>query len=124
MEKSHVSLETKICPACDKQHQTGSILLDRRLKESMDRETPTGFALCPEHKKDGFVCLIVCDPSKSQPSVDGTMLPQNAYRTGEVIHMKKSAAKHILNMNVSAFKFCYIDISAAEAIRKMAEEAK
>ena len=50
MPKSYVTIEQHVCPVCGKAHDTGTILLDRRLRERFDMYTPTGYGLCPEHK--------------------------------------------------------------------------
>ena len=67
-DKSHVSLEQHVCLVCGTAFDTGAILLDKRLRASMERHTATGWGLCPEHQKladDGFVALIECDPQRS-----------------------------------------------------------
>ena len=59
-DKSHVSLEQHVCLVCGKAFDTGTILLDKRLRASMEHHTKTGWGLCPEHQKladDGFVAL-------------------------------------------------------------------
>ena len=64
-DKSHVSLEQHVCLVCGTRFDTGAILLDRRLRASMERHTATGWGLCPEHQKlsdEGFVALVECDP--------------------------------------------------------------
>ena len=64
-DKSHVSLERHVCLVCGTAFDTGSILLDKRLRASMERYTTTGWDLCAEHQKlsdDGFVALVECDP--------------------------------------------------------------
>ena len=48
--KSYVSIEQKQCPICGTLHDVG-ILLDRRLRDSMEQSTVTGYDLCPEHKE-------------------------------------------------------------------------
>ncbi len=59
-DKSHVSLERRVCLVCGTHFDTGSVLLDKRLRASMERYTTTGWGLCAEHQKlfdDGFVAL-------------------------------------------------------------------
>jgi hypothetical protein len=70
-EKSHVSLERHLCLVCGAEYDTGAILLDRRLRASLDRHTTTGWGLCPEHRRlcdEGFVALVECDPARSAVS--------------------------------------------------------
>ena len=86
-EKSHVSIEQHICLVCGAAFETGSILLDRRLRAIMEHHTKTGWGLCPEHQKladDGFVALVECDPQRSGSQADGRMKPEQAYRTGRL----------------------------------------
>ena len=45
--KSHVGMEQNVCPVCGKAFDTGTILLDRRLRNSLERKTVTGWSLCP-----------------------------------------------------------------------------
>ncbi|WP_430522156.1 hypothetical protein [Pseudomonas aeruginosa] len=46
-DKSHVSLEQHVCLVCGTAFDTGAILLDKRLRASMERHTATGWGLCP-----------------------------------------------------------------------------
>ncbi len=50
-DKSHVSLEQHVCLVCGKAFDTGAVLLDKRLRASMEHHTKTGWGLCPEHQK-------------------------------------------------------------------------
>ena len=50
-ELSYVSMAVHYCPCCQKNHSTDEILLDRRMKRSLQRETTTGMSLCPSCKK-------------------------------------------------------------------------
>lgn len=45
-EKSYVSMEQNVCAVCGKTFDTGSILLDRRMQDSMERHTVTDWGLC------------------------------------------------------------------------------
>ena len=59
--KSYVSIEKNQCPICSTLHDVG-IPLDRRLRDSMEQYTVTGYDLCPEHKElheKGFIALVV-----------------------------------------------------------------
>lgn len=88
MTKSHVSMETAVCPVCGIEHETGAILFDLRLLPSMEGRTATRWAMCPEHKKlfdDGFVAMV----EAAAPSASTTALKQeDARRTGRLMHMK------------------------------------
>lgn len=97
-EKSHVSIEQKICSVCGQVYDTKSLLLDTKLKERFDRNTITGWGLCPEHQKlfdDGYLAMVEIDPEKSTFN-GNTLKPEDAYRTGRVAHLKREFAEHLL----------------------------
>jgi len=91
--KSHVSMEQHECFICGKLYDTGAVLLDRRLRQSLERHTVTGSGLCPEHQKihdDGFIFLIECDPEKSErPGASGTLKASQVHRTGVVTQVRR-----------------------------------
>ena len=52
MSKSFVAIEQKMCPVCGVIHSHDcGLLLDKRLKESMDSHVTTGYGLCEEHDR-------------------------------------------------------------------------
>ena len=98
--KSYVSIEKKQCPICGTLHDVG-ILLDKRLRDSMEQYTVTGYDLCPEHKElheKGFIALVV--PAVS-PAEDVTHLKVETARSGKYLHIKREVLKNIL-VNVPA----------------------
>ncbi len=103
MSKSHVSMETKQCLVCAKEFNVG-VLLDRRLRDSLEPKTLTGYGLCDEHNKlfkDEYIALIGVDESKSTVETNGNILPHNAYRTGNVIHVKYSVLEGFFNIPIN-----------------------
>ncbi|EMB4104958.1 ATPase [Pseudomonas aeruginosa] len=109
-DKSHVSLEQHVCLVCGTRFDTGAILLDRRLRASMERHTATGWGLCPEHQKlsdDGFVALVECDPQRSgSPAGGGRVKPEQAYRTGRLAHLKREAFAQVFDVPIAADQPC------------------
>ena len=121
-DKSYVTMEQHRCLVCGQDYDTGSILIDRRLKNSFDRYTVTGTGLCPEHKKlheDGFVALVEADPAKSND-------PRNPYRTGRIAHIKEEAFDRVFNIPARTdgklHPMCYIDTEAFDKIVAMTEK--
>lgn len=99
MDKSHVSMEQKMCLVCGHPFDTNAILLDMKLRQSMDRHTVTGFGLCPEHQArydEGYVALVACDASKT-PVRGGTVAPQEVHRTGEIAHINHRMWEQLFN---------------------------
>ncbi len=124
-EKSHVSMETAVCPACGKEHDTGTILLDRRLRQSLERKTCTHWALCPEHKQqvdDGFVLLVGIDPDKSKYAVGDNMLPQDVYRTGDIVAIKEHAFNHVFNAVAPPRHVAFVEPAVITRLQTLARE--
>ena len=110
MEKSHVSLEQKICKVTGMPYDTDSLLLDRRLKNSLERHTITGWGISPEvqkHLDNGFVALVEIDPEKSDKLPDGNIAPSGAYRLGRIIYMRKEVAEQMINVPIK--ELCFVD---------------
>ena len=123
-DKSHVSLEQQVCLVCGIRFDTGAILLDRRLRASMDQHTATGWGLCPEHQTlfdDGFVALVECDPKRSgAPSSAGRMNPGQAYRTGRCAHLKREAFARVFDVPVAADLPCvFVEPGVIERLQAM-----
>lgn len=97
-EKSHVGMEQRLCVVCSHAYDTGSILLDKRLRATLDRNVVVGHGLCPEHQQkhdDGYVALVGCDPSKSTVGPDNRASPDEVWRTGSVAHLRRTAFEEL-----------------------------
>ena len=95
-DKSYVSVEKKQCPVCGTLHDVG-ILLDRRLRNSMEQSTVTGYDLCPEHKElheSGYIAFI--GVANNYHPQDNKGHVSDAPRTGEYIHMRRELAKQMI----------------------------
>ena len=105
-DKSHVSMEQHLCLVCGTSFDTGSILLDRRLRASLHRHTTTGWGLCSEHERlrsEGFVALVECDPQRSGARSDaGRLKPDQAYRTGRLAHIRREAFARVFDVAINA----------------------
>lgn len=126
--KSYVSMEQHVCPVCGESFDTGVILMDRRLRDSMERHTATGFELCDACKKlkeQGYVALVESDPEKSNVYYENDQphtKPQDAYRTGRVMHMRRQAFDRIFNIPVPEKMVCFIEPEVFEKIKAIVPE--
>ncbi|HCL4034881.1 ATPase [Pseudomonas aeruginosa] len=123
-DKSHVSMEQHVCLVCGVAFDTGAILLDKRLRASMERHTATGWGLCAEHQKladDGFVALVECDPQRSgSPASGGRVKPEQAYRTGRLAHLKREAFAQVFNVPIAADQPCvFVEPGVIEQLQTM-----
>ena len=123
-DKSHVSLEQHVCLVCGTAFDTGAILLDKRLRASMERRTATGWGLCPEHQKlsdDGFVALVECDPQRSRAAAGAArMKPDQAHRTGRLAHLKREVFADVFNVPIEDKQPCvFVEPGVIEQLQAM-----
>ena len=119
-------MEQKSCIVCAKTYDTNAILLDKRLKASLDRHTITGLGMCPadqEKADQGFIALVECDPERSSPN-GNIMKPEDAYRTGRIMHVKEKVFKGIFNISGKpTHKLAFIEIEAFDKLKNDYEKA-
>ena len=97
MTKSYATVETKQCPVCGELHDSGAVLLDTKLRERFERETCTGFALCPTHQNiinDGYIVLVGAD----EPARKGKVKLEQANLTGEAVFVRKEVAEQMFDL--------------------------
>jgi hypothetical protein len=117
-------MEQKVCPVCGQTFDTGAILLDKRLRNSLEHKTITGWDLCPEHAKlwkKGYIALVECDPEKSK-FTGATIRPDDAYRTGRVAHIRKAVAAQIFNVEMTS-PVAFVEPGVVDRLEKMQEGA-
>jgi hypothetical protein len=127
-EKSHVSLEQHLCLVCGLGFDTGGILFDRRLRQSMERHTVTGWGLCDAHRKlfeEGFVALIECDPERSGvPADQNHMRPEQAWRTGRLAHLRREVFASVADIALAPDVPCvFVEPGVIERLQAMARPA-
>ena len=125
--KSYVSVEVKVCEVCGSEWETNSLLLDKRLKESMESKTITGYGLCPEHQKlhdEGYIALIAIDETRSTNKPKNNFIKgmDGVYRTGGLAHIKREAAKRIFNCEIPSGPFMYCDDEVLHILKKMQQQ--
>lgn len=127
MDKSYVTMEQKQCIVCGKTFDTGSILLDRTLKNRFDMHTVTGIGMCEEHenlRKLGYVAMIGIDPTKSRITGNNVDDLSQAYRTGEIAHIRESAFKAIFNSEVPPKMVAFCEQEVITKLEAMQKEGK
>jgi len=123
MGKSYVTMETVFCIICGSEKESGAILMDRGLRDKFENTTCTGPGLCQEHQKlfdDGFIALVGADPEKSgDPLPNGNLNPEEAHRTGEVAHLKRSVFHNIFNVPCPNGPMAFVEPEVISALRGM-----
>ena len=113
MGKSFVTLEQRVCIVCGKEYDTDTLLIDKRMSEKFDMHTVTGWGMCNEHtelRQKDFIAMIEIDPEKSgEPDDQSQVKPDNAYRTGNILHLHIDAFRAMFNAEVPPKMICFID---------------
>ena len=125
MEKSYVSLDTKVCPICTKKHEVG-ILLDTRLRNTMEKHTITGYETCPEcktHIENNFVAFVSVDIEKSTRNSNEHLSVEGAYRTGRIAWLKKSVAEQMFGRKINSPMIFASDV-LIDDLERLRNEAK
>jgi hypothetical protein len=120
--KSFVTMETKICIVCGTEHESGSILLDTRMRDRFDHHTPTGWGMCDTceaQRNSGFVAMV--EANNSDPS-KGTLAPSDAARTGRIVWLKREAFEQVFNVPVPDKGVCFIEPGVIEQLQSLQAE--
>ncbi len=113
--KSHVSLEQKVCPVCGITHSHNcAVLLDKRLRNSMERHTITGYGLCEEHDRlnqEGYIMLVAVVEAK---------------RTGEVAAIKREVFMQLFNVPAAhaQLPMVYVEPEVIEVLKQRMSDAE
>lgn len=129
MSKSHVAMEQKMCLVTGKLYDTGTILLDRRMEDTLEQPTVTGWGFCPEVQEkldNGYVAFIGIDPEKSTIKNDRITIKndritkEDAYRTGKILYIRRSVLPNIINIPIPEdMQFMFIDDAALEQVAEI-----
>ena len=109
-----------MCPACGEEFDTGTILMDKRLRQTLERKTCTHWLLCPTHAKQidaGYILLVGADPDKSTISENQTIKPDGAYRTGEIAAVQGHLWDDLLGVPRPLKSFVYCEPEVIKQIR-------
>lgn len=111
-EKSHVALEYKICRVTGKKYATDSSLLDKRMRNTLERETVTGWGISPkvQEKLDDDYCAFI-GINYSDNQILSEEESNNPERTGEIIYLKEHVAKEIFDNKVQKINYMTLEIS-------------
>ena len=129
-DKSYVTMEQHICPVCGKTFDTGNIIMDKRLKESFDSKTVTGYGLCEEHEElfnQGYVALIEIDEKKSNlAGKNKDIHSKDVYRTGNLAHIKIDIFRNIFSFSPPHRNQAYVFVEEGliEKLKLLIEEDK
>jgi hypothetical protein len=122
--KSYVGLEQHICKVCGKPFDTGALLFDKRLRDTLKRKNLTGWGWCPEDaekKRNGYIALVGVLPGTG-PKYDDTMQNEEADRSGRLVHLKAEAFAGIFNCPVPPEGLCFVEDAVIEQLVQLENE--
>lgn len=121
-EKSHVGLKEHACQMCGNTHAVG-VLLDRRLRKSLEQHNVTGWSPCPECQKmidDGYVALVGVNPD----GASSTLNLEDADRTGDLIWIRASVFEHVFNVPLPEKHMAFIEPATVAWLHEQEAEAE
>jgi hypothetical protein len=103
-------------------------IVDGKLRETFERETVTGWDLCPDHKKaadDDFIAIVEVDPAKSKNPKADSSDPGDVWRTGRIAHIKRHAFKQIFNVVLADSQYVsFCEQGVMEHLLKLSQQAE
>jgi hypothetical protein len=116
-------MEQHVCIVCCQPFDTGAILLDRRLRNTLDRHTVTGWGRCPTHSDPEYVYLVGC---RTSPHGDRVHDPADADRSGEVMQVKVEAWSRCFNVPLPKDRVAFVEQAVIEEFKRgiAAQEAR
>lgn len=128
MEKSYVSIAQKVCIVTGNLYDTKEILIDKRMKNSMEHKTTVGMGISPEVEEffaKGYVALIEIDHAKSGRGNDKKLSPKDAYRTGNIAYLKRNVLKELFTVPLEdSQNIVYIDEKTFQHLVELEKRAE
>lgn len=131
-DKSHVGMESKTCILCDSEYETGAILLDRRLRESLERLNNTGPGLCNSCKEehtglplDEYDHVALIEGSNPVYEYDSRMRKRltSCDTTGKVCFMRKGCYDDMFDVDLGEWEFCIVEPDVMNWLEQLQVEA-
>lgn len=123
MGKSYVSVEIVQCLTCCESRDKG-IILDTRLKSSLEAKTLTGYETCDTcqaRMDEGYVALIAAN-NPQVDSRDHITDPSKANTTGEVIWVPTEYFQQIFDVQVPDEKLAFVEAEVTRLIVESNED--
>lgn len=120
--KSHVAMEHRLCVVCGVAYETGAVLLDKRLRKSLDPVTITGVGgTCPVHSDRSFVHLIGCSGT---PAGDRVRSDDEVTRTGEIASVKVEVWPRIFDVPVPPDGVAFVEQAVIDYLKQASAAAE
>lgn len=123
-EKSYVGMGFTVCPFCGHENEENCILLDGRLRPTLERRNFMGFSLCEEHRavaeKYDAVCLFALDKDGDSIKLHdaGLIMPLETFRRAFKVE-REFKPGDIAELEASLFDKVKADATAAGAMKNI-----
>jgi hypothetical protein len=120
-EKSYVGMGHEVCLVCGTKHNE-AVLLDRRLSNTLTRDMVTGNSLCDK-------CQALSEEYIAMVGVSNTgerriLKPEEAVRTGDIVHIRREAAARIFNTELDKdLPMVFVDTEVINRLKEMHNQA-
>lgn len=114
-DKSYVGMGHLVCPVCHEKHGE-SVLLDKRLRNTLTRNTFLGYELCPNHLKmsEEYVALV---ETTGRPRRDS-----NAQFTGQTAHLSWAVADQIFDVEMNRnYPFVFVEVGVIAKLQALTQ---
>lgn len=117
--KDFVGMTFQVCPICGTEHSE-AVAIHKRMAKVLEPRNFEGFVLCDEHKKMQAEYIALVEASNT--GVGSNLKPQNAVRTGNIVHIRRTMAAEIFNVPLPADPpFVYVEVGVIDKLKGMME---
>lgn len=108
------------CPICYKEH--GETVLINKHMQDMPQRVCTGHSLCSEHEAMRAEYIAAVEVSNAPPA-GAVLKPADAKPTGNIAHIRHTAATQIFNVPLPAdLPFFYVEPGVIDKLKEMTRE--
>jgi hypothetical protein len=108
-------MEKAVCPVCGTVHETGSLLMNMRLKPISEQASVTHYEMCPAHQKladEDFIALVEVTGEPHSIS--------DANRTGDIAHIRRSVYDSVFNVPAPKGPMAFVEAGVIDKLKELA----
>lgn len=117
MTKSYVGMGYEVCPVCGI-HHTETVLLDKRLKDTLEQSNCTGTSFCHVHQEqhnNGYIFLL----EVTNEGEGAVLKPAEAKRTGNYAAIKREVFNQIFDIDINDKPIAFVQVGVLDALDKL-----
>lgn len=118
--KSHVTMEQHVCIICGNTFDTGSILLDKKLRAKFEAHTITGNSICGKCQPlldDNYIALI------GVTNKGDSLKLKEANCTGDLSFIKRKVFNQIFDVEIKDLPMVFVEPEVVKMIKNLKTES-